>query len=131
MCTKVREVGDVPGSVSISPTVQDLVTRATRSAPVGNGGVRNTLFGGKGGGALPTRYGVLNENMVPWQLPPNGATGCASCQVPRLSTNAVTAIRWPATLAAVAGLPGEVAVGSPPAGIAFGTAYANRGSKPS
>ena len=92
MCTKVRDVAEPPGSVSIPPTVQDFVNAATRFAPVGKGGVRNTLIGGTGGRALPARYGALNKKVAPWQLPPNGATGCASCQVPRLRRNAVTAM---------------------------------------
>src|ERR1039457_5381740 len=103
----------------MSPIVQDLVSPVTRSAPIGNGGVFSTLAGGTGGGATPARYGGLKLKAAPWQLPPNGATGRASCQMPRLST------------IAVAGLPMAVAVGSPPGGIAPLTAYAKRGSRPS
>src|SRR5580700_10509993 len=118
MCTKVRDVAEPPGSMSTCPTVQAFVSAATRFAPVGNGGRSSTPVGGSGGGALPARYGALNTNIAPWQLPPKGATGCASCQVPRVYRNAVTAIRWPATFAAVASAPGAVSVATPPGGIA-------------
>src|ERR1700681_2436554 len=117
--------------VSMPPIVQDRVSAATRGGPVGNGGVTSTDVGGGGGVVVPARYGVLKENVAPTQLPPNGAVGWASCQVPRLSRNAVTAITCPPALAAVAALPGATAAGSPPGGIAFGIAYPYCASYPS
>src|ERR1700693_5035397 len=123
MWTKVRAVGPGPGSVSTLPIVHAPVRAVTRLVPVGNGGVLSIEPGGVGGTRSPSRYGVLKENTAPTQLPPNGATGSASCQVPRGRRSAVTVITCPTTLAAVAGVPGWVSEGSPPAGIASCTAY--------
>src|SRR6202521_3432762 len=125
MWTKVRAVGPGPGSVTTLPIVHDPVSDVTRSGPVGKGGVVSTERGGVGGEMSPARYGAPNEKMAPTQLPPNGATDWASCQMPRTRRNAGTAITCPATLAAVAGLPTAMAKGSPPGGMALAAAYPN------
>lgn len=91
MWTKVRAVGAGPGNVATLPMVHAAVNAAASGAPVGNGGVVSIPGGGVGGGASPARYGALKVKLAPTQLPPNGATGCASSHDPRVRRNAVTA----------------------------------------